>query len=110
MDLLGTSIIGFGRGAKDGGVLHGMNAATGERLEPPYFSASDRELDHAVEMAADAFPSYRALSRQARGGFLRQIAANLEIAGGSAVSVASCRNRPCPKGAYAANAIARACS
>ncbi len=81
MDLQGTSIIGYGRGANSGGVLHGVNPATGERLEPPFFAATEEELDRAVSLAVSAFPLYRLTTPAGRAAFLRRIAENLELLG-----------------------------
>ena len=81
MELQGRSIIGFERGQGSRGVLHGINAATGEELPPAYYSATSQELDRAMALASCAFPLYRSLPRQARTGFLRQIASNLEELG-----------------------------
>ena len=50
--LQGTSIIGFGRGALNGGTLQGFNPATGENLPPVYHTASEAEVDEAAQLAA----------------------------------------------------------
>ncbi len=81
MNLHGTSIIGFGRSENSSGILHGIEAATGKQLDPPYYSASEADLERAVTIASEAFPVYRSLSRQLRAAFLRQIAANIEELG-----------------------------
>jgi NADP-dependent aldehyde dehydrogenase len=47
-------------------------------LAPPYWSATDNEIDGAVLLAASAFPAYRAIPRRWRAEFLRQIATDLE--------------------------------
>jgi alpha-ketoglutaric semialdehyde dehydrogenase len=78
MTLAGRSFIGSRRGAAGGAIIHGMNPATGQRLEPEYFSASTVEVDQAVELAAQAFPVYAATSGKARGAFLRRIADGLD--------------------------------
>ena len=83
MELQGRSIIGFARGQSTSDTFRGVNAATGDPLEPPYHSATDSELDAAIGLAGSAFPVYRALPRQRRAAFLRQIAANLEALGDS---------------------------
>ena len=78
MELHGKSLIGLGSSENASGILHGVNAATGEQLPPPYYSASENDLERAVSIASNAFPAYRALPRKERAAFLRQIAANLE--------------------------------
>jgi NADP-dependent aldehyde dehydrogenase len=55
-----------------------MNPATGQKLEPVYFSASAAEVDQAVELAAQAFPVYAATSGKAKAAFLRSIADALD--------------------------------
>lgn len=86
MELEGRSIIGFARGQKTGEIFRGVNAATGETLDPAYYSATDSELDHAIGLAGSAFSVYRDLPRQRRAAFLQQIAANLEALGDGLVT------------------------
>jgi NADP-dependent aldehyde dehydrogenase len=81
LELSGRSIIGFRRGAVGEACFRGEDAATGERLEPDYYVASDLEVDLAVTLASRAFESYRNTSGKTRGAFLRSIAANIESLG-----------------------------
>jgi NADP-dependent aldehyde dehydrogenase len=78
MTLKGFSFIGSQRGASGGAPLHGLNPATGQQLEPRYFSASAAELERAVELAAQAFPVYAATSGEAKAAFLGNIADGLD--------------------------------
>src|SRR5271156_6777298 len=78
MTLTGRSFIGSGRSAASGAPLHGMNPATGQQLEPVYFSASAAEVDRAVELAAQAFSAYAATSGKTKAAFLRSIADALD--------------------------------
>jgi len=78
IELTGKSIIGYSRANSTGAVLYGREATTGEQLDPPYYSASNGDLQQAVSLATEAFPTYRALSRKNRAEFLRAIAANIE--------------------------------
>ena len=78
MALTGFSFIGSQRSASGGATLHGLNPATGEQLEPAYFSASAAEVDRAVKLAAQAFPIYAAASGKAKGALLRSIAGGLD--------------------------------
>lgn len=78
MTLKGRSFIGSRRGAAGGAPITGLNPATGQTLEPTYFSASASEVDHAAELAAQAFPVYAATSGKAKGAFLRRIADRLD--------------------------------
>jgi NADP-dependent aldehyde dehydrogenase len=86
MELEGRSIIGRARGQQTSQMFRGVNAATGATLEPAYHSATDSELDHAVELGGSAFLIYRDLPRQRRAAFLRQIAANIEALGDGVVT------------------------
>src|SRR5581483_2924420 len=79
--LQGSSIIGQSRARESAGTFYGVNAATGERLEPVYQAATAEELDRTVRLADEAFPLYRAASRQAKAAFLREIAVQIEALG-----------------------------
>jgi NADP-dependent aldehyde dehydrogenase len=78
MPLTGLSFIGQQRGAPGGATIHAINPATGERLDPVYHSASPAEVDHAVQLAAQAFPVYAALSGKQKSALLRSIADGLD--------------------------------
>ena len=88
-ELIGTSIIGFQRGALNGGSLHGVNPATGEELSPSYHAASPTEVDQAAQLAHEAFVSFSQTSGADRALFLRQIADNLEALGDTLISRAT---------------------
>jgi NADP-dependent aldehyde dehydrogenase len=79
--LQGKSLVGWSRAAGGEGTLQGYNARTGERLEPAYGGATAETMDRAANLAAAAFPAYRALPRGRRAEFLRAIATELEEAG-----------------------------
>jgi NADP-dependent aldehyde dehydrogenase len=81
MQLTGQSIIGTRRATASGGVFFAVDARTGERLEPAFHSAGDRDLDEAVAVAAAAAEDYRRLPRSQRAEFLREIASQLEALG-----------------------------
>ena len=81
MNLQGTSIIGHRRAEASGKAFHAVNAATGEQLETAFHGATAEDLETAAQLAAAAFPEYRALPRAKRADFLRQIASNLESIG-----------------------------
>jgi 2,5-dioxopentanoate dehydrogenase len=78
MSLTGQSFLGSQRGALGGAPIYAINPATGEKLLPVYSSVSAEETDHAVRLAAQAFPIYAATSGKAKGALLRQIAAGLD--------------------------------
>lgn len=77
-DLKGTSIIGFRRGAENGGTLRGFNPVTGEDLSPAYHQASSAEVDQAAQLAHAAFAIYSQTTGVERARFLRRIAENIE--------------------------------
>jgi len=85
MQLTGQSMIGASRAADSGEVFFASDARTGERLQPPFYSASGRDLDRAAALASAAFPAYRGLPRGRRAAFLREIAARLEALGDALV-------------------------
>ncbi|WP_193211510.1 aldehyde dehydrogenase (NADP(+)) [Luteolibacter marinus] len=76
--LLGSSIIGFSRGAGTTVAGHAVHPASNARLEPPYLAATTEEVERAVELARQAFPAYSALPGAVRAGFLRAIAGEIE--------------------------------
>src|SRR5689334_10365009 len=89
MRLSGTSIIGFHRGAENGGTLHGFNPATGEELSPVYHAASSAEVDQAAQLAHAAFATYSQTTSLERARFLRQIAENIEALGDDLITRAN---------------------
>src|ERR1700749_935751 len=80
LDLKPVSLIGFGDGA-EGASFTGVNPATGQALEPKFFSAKAEDLERAAALAHSAFPVYSALSGKEKGAFLRRIASAIEAAG-----------------------------
>lgn len=80
-ELTGTSIIGFGRGALNGGTLQGLNPATGDNLQPIYHTASAAEVDQAAQLAHAAFATYSQTTGTEKARFLRRIAENIEAVG-----------------------------
>lgn len=72
--LQGTSILGSTHGPQVGKSFHGINPATGEQLQPAYFSASEKEVERAAQLAEAAFASYSKLPNTQRAAFLNKIA------------------------------------
>ncbi|WLT30942.1 aldehyde dehydrogenase (NADP(+)) [Geothrix sp. PMB-07] len=81
----GFSLIGSASGGANGTTFQAQNPASGERLDPPFHSASDAEVDRAVELARAAGPVLEAAPREARSALLRRIAEGLEEAAGELV-------------------------
>lgn len=55
-------------------MIHAVNPATGERLEPGFAGARLADVDRACGLAAAAFPGYRETRLEARAAFLEAIA------------------------------------
>ena len=89
MELSGRSIIGFQQGSQSREKLRGMNPATGETLEPEYYSATKEEVDLAARLADKAFSTYSRTTGAERAAFLRRIATNIEGLGDELTSRAT---------------------
>ena len=72
------SIIGFQDGSADGNPFFAVNPASGHPLEQGFLPASSEDVDLAVQLASEAFNTYRRASGKERGAFLRNIAARIE--------------------------------
>lgn len=79
-DLTGLSLIAGRPGNRNDESFRGYEPATGSTLEPLYFSASDAELDDAVQKAAEAAPALAASSGADRAKLLRAIGDGLDAA------------------------------
>ncbi|MEM8996836.1 MAG: aldehyde dehydrogenase family protein, partial [Acidobacteriota bacterium] len=66
--------VGVERCLAGGREFRAVNPATGERLEPIYFDATDVEIDQAISVAADAHEALKSISREVRAAFLDEIA------------------------------------
>ncbi|MGA2218859.1 MAG: aldehyde dehydrogenase (NADP(+)) [Terracidiphilus sp.] len=82
MELKGVSLIAGRSGAKTGAASRALNPATGERLEPEFFSATAEDVDAATNEAQDAVARYGALSVHDRAAFLGAIADGLDAVTG----------------------------
>ena len=78
LNLRGYSIVDGQSRETGGATFHGVDPATGARLEPVYHCASLADLNHAADLAEEAFVAYRKLSGRERGRFLRHIADGIE--------------------------------
>jgi 2,5-dioxopentanoate dehydrogenase len=67
------------------GSFHGIDPATGMKLEPAYHYASLEDLDRAANLAEDARAAYSGLPSRERALFLRHIAAGIEAIGAEIV-------------------------
>src|SRR5436190_12461527 len=85
LNLSGRSVIGE-RTAKAAGIgFHGVNPATGMKLDPVFFPATTQDIDNACNLAADAFRELAAFSGHDRARLLRRIAENLQAEGAAIV-------------------------
>src|SRR5262249_16758324 len=51
---------------------------TGEKVEPPFYSASQDDVDRATRLAAEAFPVFSQLKNTEKAAFLKRIASEIE--------------------------------
>lgn len=78
LELHGHSIVNGESRVGAGAPFHGVDPATGKRLEPEYRCATLEDLNLAADLADDAFATYGSLSGEAKGRFLRSIATGIE--------------------------------
>ncbi len=76
--LSGKSLIGFRQGVGSGEPHHATDPTTGQSLEPGFLPPTAEEIELAVQLASQAFPTYRRTSGRERAAFLRTIAENIE--------------------------------
>ena len=81
MEITPSQIIGFRNSQRNGPVFHGYNPATGNPLNIPFQEATAEEINESVELAQNAFKTYRKTSPTRRIQFLEAIAANIEALG-----------------------------
>src|ERR1039458_6068901 len=74
MKLTGEMLIGARAVCGTEGLIHAVNPATGEELEPAFGGGTARDVDAACALAEAAFDSYRAVSLERRAAFLEAIA------------------------------------
>ena len=81
MTLDGGNLIG-GNWSGEGGVrFRGVDPRTHAELDPEFHEATTDEIDRAVRLAHDVFPSYRRMPATPRSAFLRAIADELVALG-----------------------------
>jgi alpha-ketoglutaric semialdehyde dehydrogenase len=78
MNILGRSLIGGGEGAESGDSFRAWNPATGETLEPAFYSATKQEVHRAAQLAADAFPALSRLRPAEKAALLESVASHIE--------------------------------
>jgi NADP-dependent aldehyde dehydrogenase len=75
--LNGHLLIGAGSARGQEAVFKGIEAATGNEMEPAYGGASAADIERACALAAAAFDAYREKPLEARAKFLEKIADNI---------------------------------
>jgi NADP-dependent aldehyde dehydrogenase len=78
LNLRGYSIVDGQSRESTEAAFHGVDPATGAKLEPVYHCASLADLNRAADLAEEAFAVYRKLSGREKARFLRHIADGLE--------------------------------
>jgi NADP-dependent aldehyde dehydrogenase len=74
LDLQGQSLIGNSTSSLEGEYIQAVNPATGEKLEPRFYSASAADVEHAAQLARAAFQPFANTSGHERAKLLRGIA------------------------------------
>ncbi|HYI70570.1 MAG TPA: aldehyde dehydrogenase (NADP(+)) [Skermanella sp.] len=77
MPVTGELLIGHSARRGTNGEIFGLDAATGEKLQPGFGGATLDDLEQAASLAAAAFRPYRETSLEARAKFLEAIAQNI---------------------------------
>ena len=83
--LLGYSIIDGETRKSEGGTFTALDPSTGLALEPTYHYASLDDVDHAADLADEAYATYSKLPGKEKGKFLRSIATGIEGIGAELV-------------------------
>lgn len=89
IEITGKSIIGFSRGNESDTTFTAFNPATGEAVEPNFYSASLDELNKTCELAESARIAFGKVSGKDKAKFLRQIADNIEALGDTLIERAT---------------------
>ena len=76
--ILGKAIVGTERGASTGGTFQAAEPATGNLLDPLFYTSTLAEVDNAATLAQQAFASYGKCSGSIRAQLLIRIAEGLQ--------------------------------
>ena len=87
--LSGKSIIGYSFGETRGQRFRATNPATGEQIEPYFYSATTEEINQAAQLAERAAEQWSRASGKTKAAFLRKIADNIESIAGDLVARAT---------------------
>lgn len=89
ISLSGLSLVGDGVASQGKTAFHGVNPATGQKIEPAFYSATEQQIDEAVELARSSFFAFSGTKGSERAAFLRRIAAGLTEQGAAIVERAN---------------------
>ena len=81
MPLTGKSILGYASAETRGQAFRATNPATGEQIQPQFYSASTEDVNRAALLAERAFPQWSAASGKTKAALLRKIAEKIESLG-----------------------------
>ena len=76
--LTGKSILGYSTADVRGQSFRATNPATGQQIEPQFYSATTDEINQAAQLAERAFADWSRASGKTKGVLLRKIAENIE--------------------------------
>lgn len=68
-NIIGETLLGEGKE-----IFYGENPATGQKMEPGFYEATEKEINTAIEKASQAFQTYRNISGKDKAIFLEIIA------------------------------------
>ncbi|UFN47620.1 aldehyde dehydrogenase (NADP(+)) [Roseomonas sp. OT10] len=77
MSLTGEMLIGGTAVRGREGAIHAVDAATHQKMDPPYGGGGAEEVERACALAGSAFDTYRETTLEARAAFLEAIAQNI---------------------------------
>jgi NADP-dependent aldehyde dehydrogenase len=72
--MTGKNIIGESLSGEGKEIFYGENPATGQKLDPGFYEATEQEINKAIEKASQAFEVYRTVSGKDKATFLETIA------------------------------------
>ena len=81
MPLTGKSILGYASAEARGQSFRATNPATGDQIQPQFYSASTEDVNQAALLAERAFPQWSAASGKTKAALLRKIAERIESIG-----------------------------
>jgi 2,5-dioxopentanoate dehydrogenase len=85
VNLTGKSILGYSSGETGGQSFRAANPATGEQIQPQFYSATPEEINQAARLAERAFADWSRASGKTKGALLRKIAEKIESLKGELV-------------------------